>query len=557
MLNLLKNWQTFLFTSISFLCFCLPSIAAEKIKIIYGPLNLTLEVDSLEKFAQEGIVDRELEFYLNAAGLKDEQKEALRETLSTKYPIDGVRLSTFLNTPTGEMLLEKMGTLISVPGGRNGKYILRGGLVKAALENEDGLTVLNFLQSVATDIQLNTSEIEEILDYQKRLSLATESLTKDADRLSSQEIAKQNLDYTKIKDIREKGEYGFKPLEVLQLRDQKRQRNFAVDIYQPQRWKQGKTPVVIVSHGLGSNPDEFATLGKQLASYGFLVAIPQHIGSDGKKLAEIINGYTRELYDLEEFINRPLDISYVLDELEKRNKTEFNNRLNLDNVGVLGHSFGGYTALALAGATWDFEHIKTYCDRRVWEANLSMLLQCRTLDLPDREYNFHDERVGAIGVMNPVNSVIFGSQGLSKVKIPIVIGAGTNDPATPAIIEQIRTFAWVSSEDKYLFVIEGQAHFLISPDSNSQINNLLNLLVDFQDTEENIFTTYGNTQATAFLQYYIAQEESFQPYLQPGYWQYIADESYPVYWLDRFAVNTLTETYNRFKPTEIPTLYPN
>lgn len=58
--------------------------------------------------------------------------------------------------------------------------------------------------------------------------------------------------------------------------------------------------------------------------------------------------------------------------MERRNKTEYEQRLKLNKVGVLGHSFGGYTALAVAGATWDFDNIKTYGDRRVWEANLSM-----------------------------------------------------------------------------------------------------------------------------------------------------------------------------------------
>ena len=461
----MKNWKSVLLAGISSFCFTLPTIAAEKINIVYGSLKLTLQVDSLEKFANEGIVNQELEFYFKAAGLEDKQKEALRKTLLTKYPIDGVQLSTFLNTPTGETLLEKIGILVSVPGGRNGKYILRGALVQAALNSEKGFTLINFLKSLATDVQLNINEIKQTLDYQKRLSLATDSLTKDASKLSTQKITEVNQDYAKIKDIREKGQYGFNPPQVLQLTDEKRQRSFEVHLYQPQRWKEGKTPVVIVSHGLGSQPDDFSTLGKQLASYGFLVAIPQHIGSDKEKLEGMMNGYSRELYDLQEFINRPLDISYVLDELEKRNKAEFDNRLKLDNVGVLGHSFGGYTALAVAGATWDFDNIKNYCARRVWEANVSMLLQCQTLDLPNQEYNFRDQRVGAIGIMNPVNSVIFGSQGLSKVDIPVIIGAGTNDPATPPIIEQIRTFAWVTSENKYLFVMEGQAHFLSTPDN--------------------------------------------------------------------------------------------
>ncbi len=553
----LKSFYYVLLVSCSSLFFCLPSLAAEKINIIWQSLNLTLEINSLEKFATEGIVNKELDFYFQAAKLSDEQQELFRKVLVTQYPIDGVQLSHFLNSSTGEILLERLGVLVSLPGGRNGKYILRGAFIQAALDSGKGFSLINIFNHLATDIQLNVEAIQQMLDYQKRLSLATNSLTENAAQLSQDKIDQLQQDYTQIKDIRNQGNYGINPVEIINLTDKKRQRTFEVHLYQPQRWKPGKTPVIVISHGLGSHPNDFSALGKQLASYGFLVAIPQHIGSDKEQLDNMLNGYSSELYELDEFINRPLDISFILDELERRNKNEFNNRLNLEKVGVLGHSFGGYTALAVAGATWDFENIKTYCDRKVWEANLSMLLQCQTLDLSNQDYNFKDKRISAIAIINPVNSVVFGSTGLSKVNIPIIIGAGTNDPATPPIIEQIRTFAWVTSEDKYLFVMEGQAHFLTNPDPNTQINNLVNLILDFQSFDNDLFTTYNNAQATAFFQFYIAEEPNYEVYLQPGYWQYISDQSYPIYWLDRLAVNALIETYNRFKPPEIPTLYAN
>ncbi|MDJ0844947.1 alpha/beta hydrolase [Crocosphaera sp.] len=557
MLNLTKTWKHIFCIGISCFCCTLPSVAAERINIIWQSLRLTLEVSSLEQFANEGIINQELEFYFQAAGLDDNQQQSLRELLVTQYPIDGVQLSKFLNTPTGEILLERLGILASVPGGRNGKYLLRGALIQAALDSEKGFSFINILDNLSTNIQVNVEEIEKTLEYQQRLVLATNSLIKNASEISQQNISELNVDYTNVSDIRKQGEYGVSPVKIIKLADKNRQRTFDVHFYQPKNWKPGKTPVIIVSHGLASHPNDFSMLGKQLASHGFFVAIPQHIGSDQQQLENMLNGYSRDLYDLQEFINRPLDITYVLDELEKRNPREFGNRLKLDKVGVIGHSFGGYTALSVAGATWDFENIKNYCDRQVWEANLSMLLQCQTLELPKQDYNFRDTRVGAIAIINPVNSVIFGSQGLSKVDIPIIISAGTNDPATPPIIEQIRTFAWVKSEDKYLFVMEGQAHFLSPPEKNEQINNLINLLVDFKKIDDNLFTDYNNAKSLAFFQFHLSENNDYEIYLKPGYWQHISDENYPIYWLDKLAVNELVDTYNRFKPLEIPTLYPN
>lgn len=239
-------------------------------------------------------------------------------------------------------------------------------------------------------------------------------------------------------------------------------------------------------------------------------------------------------------------------ELERRNATEFDGRLNLDHVGVLGHSFGGYTAIALAGATFDLDNLKLYCKNDVWEPNLSLLLQCRALELPREDYNFRDERVQAIGVMNPLNNVVFGPEGLSQVEIPIIIAAGTNDPATPAIIEQIRSFVWLNIPDKYLAVMKGQAHFLRMPKVDSKVKNLVDSVADIKSMDLDIINLHGNTLATAFSQVYVAGEEDYRVYLQSGYWQYISTESNPIYFLDSSAAVPLSESYNSISAPGIP-----
>jgi len=551
-----KIWSGIILAVASSICTVLPTYAAEKIYIIYGSLNLSLRVNSLETFANSGVVNQDLDFYVKALDLTEQQKNQLQKALIIRYKINPIHLSRFLNSPTGEELLEKIGVLISLPGGKNGKDLLRGALVQAALDTETGLTILNFLHYLATDVQLNTEDILLFLDHKERLDSATQEIVNDASQLSTQEIAKTPFDYSKIPDLRQHGEYGFKPVQILQLRDESRHRSFYVHIYQPQKWREGKTPVVVISHGLGSRPEEFTEIGKQLASYGFLVAIPQHPGSDYQQFEAMLMGYSNKLYEPEEFINRPLDVSFVLNELERLNEKKFQGKLDLNHVGVLGHSFGGYTALALAGATWDYENIKYYCNQKVWEANLSMLLQCDVLKLPEKEYNFRDNRVQAIGVMNPVNSVIFGNKGLSKVKIPVGIGAGTSDPATPAVIEQVRTLAWLDTPDKYFFLMVGQAHLLSPLKDNSEFSDLLNMAKDFKGLDLNLVTLFTNIQATVFLETFLAQDPKYRIFLEPGYWQYISDKNYPIYSLDHSAVKPLTNIYNHFKPADIPSIYP-
>ncbi|MGL5033394.1 MAG: alpha/beta hydrolase, partial [Microcystaceae cyanobacterium] len=54
----------------------MPGQAAEKLSFIYSPLNFSVEVSSLELFAKEGKVNKNLEFYLQF--VTPEQKAAFR-----------------------------------------------------------------------------------------------------------------------------------------------------------------------------------------------------------------------------------------------------------------------------------------------------------------------------------------------------------------------------------------------------------------------------------------------------------------------------------------------
>ena len=90
--------------------------------------------------------------------------------------------------------------------------------------------------------------------------------------------------------------------------------------------------------------------------------------------------------------------------------------------------------------------------------NTALLLQCDALTLPQENYQFRDPRVTAIVAANPVNSAVFGIEGLKKVTIPIVMMGGSYDPATPFVLEQARSFPRLGSKEKYLTLMEGQAH---------------------------------------------------------------------------------------------------
>ncbi len=130
----------------------------------------------------------------------------------------------------------------------------------------------------------------------------------------------------------------------LSLEDGDRNRTYPVDVYLPQNLRliRGTLPVVVISHGLGDSRTSFLDIGAHIASYGFVVALPEHIGSNNDQKAAMFAGLSNETFRAREFIDRPLDITYLLDQLARTNQSDYAGKLNLDRVAVMGHSFGGF-----------------------------------------------------------------------------------------------------------------------------------------------------------------------------------------------------------------------
>ena len=526
----------------------IPVQAAQTIDFTYGPLGFSIEVDSLELFAKEGKINRELDFYLRR--VEPEAQAKFRKLLSKRYEVNPVQLYRFLRTPVGEEILTQVGNLINFPGGGNGKIGIRAALGKAAFDTE-GLTLLNFWRQFPTDnIELNTDNILQVRNLVQLLVRGTKRMEQEMASLSSKEVANSTaVDFSKLPDLRQAGKSGYIQ-QTLTLNDTSRQRQLTVDIYKPQTWREGKTPVVVASHGLASNRQHYEELAPHLASYGFVVAVPQHPGSDSIYLEDMLQGYHRDLFKLNEFIDRPLDLSYVLDELERRNDTEFEGRLNLESVGVIGHSFGGYTALAIAGAQIDFEGLERECNKVIWDPDLSLLLQCRALELPRQTYDFRDRRVQAVAVLNPVTRYMFAPKDLSRIQIPIVIGAGEKDPVTPAAKEQLLPFTFLSTSDRFLMLLEGQAHVDISQMDAGSTRALESLLRVKKLLNPELFYKYANAMATAFFEYYIAKNADARPYLQSSYAQYISEEPFPFYLIGISSLEALKQAIDDFRAEE-------
>src|SRR5262249_9586124 len=128
---------------------------------------------------------------------------------------------------------------------------------------------------------------------------------------------------------------------------------------------EAKYPVVIYSHGLQTLRTANTRKAENLASYGFVVAALDHVDCyatafpNGTLLTGVQNPnpFPGDPLTLKLATNRLLDITFLLNRLSDWNASDafFQGRLDLDNVGIFGHSFGGGTS---AGACAQVAGIK-------------------------------------------------------------------------------------------------------------------------------------------------------------------------------------------------------
>jgi predicted dienelactone hydrolase len=523
-----------LFGVISTVAITTPVLGADRIDFYYPPFgDFSISTNDLEIFAKQGKITSDFAFYAKRA--KPEQLAQLREFLQTKFNVSPTLVSQFTYSPIGEKILQRLGELVQVETRQNGFYALRSTLILSAADPE-GLTLINILRRYPSpSIRLNFSETINTFGQLSDLLKKRDAVVLALQQLADKDTTNQgSIDFSQQPDIRLAGGLSSEKI-TLNMRDRSRknqsgtisERNLDVDLYLPQS-RQNKTdsfpspfPIIVISHGLAEDRNTFAYLAKHLVSYGFAVAVIEHPETNSKDFKQFLSGFasTPQATDL---INRPLDVKYLLDELQRLNDYDVNlkGKLNLQKVGVIGHSLGGYTALALAGATINFQQVRKDCipNRSL---NLSVFLQCGALELQPAIYPIKDDRVKAILAFNPLNSTIFGSKGVSQIKIPTMLLGSSQDIFTPPVPEQIFPFTRLPNPDKYLALIENGTHFTveIDPPPSQTVIPVPNGLLGPNRTAA---YSYVKALSVAFFETHLVNKPNYRPYLSESYAKFIS-----------------------------------
>lgn len=166
----------------------------------------------------------------------------------------------------------------------------------------------------------------------------------------------------------------------------------------------GPFPLVVISHGTGGSHLVYRDLAAHLARHGFVVAMPEHARNNRNN-----NDLAGTAANLE---NRPRHIRHVLDWAFSGDV--FGTCLKPDTAAVIGHSLGGYTALAIAGGqpTAFPNETPEHRPRRIEVAP--------------------DHRVKALVLLAPAAAWFMAPGALSEVRVPIFMLTAEKDPHTPA-----------------------------------------------------------------------------------------------------------------------------
>jgi predicted dienelactone hydrolase len=426
--------------------------AADTVVIRYGPLEESVSLEELKKSTETGKLPASLGTYTKR--MTEEQRRFLVEGLKIRIPINVITLDRLINTQIGTTILSDVSTAIS-RGDQAGLQAMKGGLVLAA-NSPQGLSILSFIAAYPSQrLVINLPQAITVARSLNGAFIRTQRFMFGlSPQVNPKDIKVASLDPTQA---------GSAQVQTLKLNfnDQKRQRQIPLDVYFSTAATANK-PVIVFSHGWGSVRTDLRYLAEHLASRGYVVAALEHPGSN-ETASKAVKKNKNQLVAPQEFLDRPRDISFILDELEKLNQTANNplqGKLATNNVMVVGYSFGGGTALALAGGELQIENLKQRCQQNLSTANLGELVQCAGQALPEKTYQLRDARIKQAIALNPTTSLMFGETGLTKVQIPTLILSSSADKITPPLTEQIMGFAKIPSP-KWLVGVVGGSHLSV------------------------------------------------------------------------------------------------
>jgi predicted dienelactone hydrolase len=186
----------------------------------------------------------------------------------------------------------------------------------------------------------------------------------------------------------------------------------------------GTKPLVLFSHGTEGSVTNYSWFIRNLVENGFIVAGIDHPGNTWYDKTP--DGYIAVW-------ERPQDVSFVLNRLLK--DSAIGPLIDAGRIAAAGHSAGGYTALALAGAKYNMIQMIEFCsetendpvclfpDDINWSKMIKRFSSARL--------SYADERIQAVFAMAPAVAQGVDANSLKAITVPVFLVGAIKDNVTP------------------------------------------------------------------------------------------------------------------------------
>lgn len=224
----------------------------------------------------------------------------------------------------------------------------------------------------------------------------------------------------------------------------------------------GKRALIVVSHGNWGSRYSQSWLALKLVDAGYIVLSTSHPGTvaDDQTAA----GRYR-LWD------RARDVSFALDQILKHPK--WAALVDETRIGFVGHSFGGWTGVSLAGGRYDPARQRAFCERSAKkDTYCDGTLKDDIIGIPaaDAGESFKDARIRAFYVMASGPGQGFAADSLRSIGAPFVVDTAQFDEILDPLANSSTLAKHISGARE---VVRPVGHFAYVPECRPVIGKIL------------------------------------------------------------------------------------
>lgn len=243
-------------------------------------------------------------------------------------------------------------------------------------------------------------------------------------------------------------------------------------------------PLVVLSHGFLMEPATYDGIARRVASHGFVVVGTKHVDTAETVVAAVaavcnaipqpeqfgrLTEVFAAIFEDNHAIRRPEDLVTLMDAAAVRSADggDLEGLIDANNVGAIGHSFGGFTSLAAAGAELDTAAISEACAggpalSDLIDGNSLRFLICSLFattepELLEGPIELRDDRISAMVSLAAPVELLWGEDfaGLAALPVPVMLAYTDTDESVAYESGPVAAYPVLNAPKYFLTVLGG------------------------------------------------------------------------------------------------------